>query len=87
MTASYPNKEEVRRNCNTNNKPAVFYKWPGDKAKALAFGALIRGIVYSDAFPRGFVREKKKLTKKRDKDTLWEYVALFLRIFAEKAEG
>ena len=63
MTAAYPNEEEVRRNCNANNKPAVFYKRPGDKAKALAFGTLIGGIVYSDAFPLGFVREKKKLVR------------------------
>ena len=37
----------------------------GDKAKALAFGALLGGIVYSDAFPRGFVREKRKSTEKK----------------------
>lgn len=87
MAGMYPNEEEVRQNCSTNNKPAIFYKKPGNLAKALAFGSLIGGNVYSDVFPQGFVREKRKVTKTNGRDSWWEFVALFSRIFAEEAEG
>lgn len=39
MSAHYPSQLEARRNCNMNDKPAFFYTHPGDKAKAIAFGA------------------------------------------------
>ena len=39
-----------------NDKPGVFYTYPGDKAKAVAFAASIEGIIIRMRFRRAFVK-------------------------------
>lgn len=86
--STYPSECETRAHCSMEGKSAVFYTNPGNKTKAAASAASIGGIVYTDAFPSGFVAKKKrKSANKSGSDSWCSFVAVFSRVFAEEAQG